>query len=384
MGIIGGLLRKVLRAVLIVAAVLALVLIGFLVQIALDRGPYPVLVRDPSVLSASRDIKPEDKLNINALCDAGKNGKLTTVEIAERLRNPLVNAFLAVLANETGPWSRTEVAMLETQLASFLSKHGLSKDGILVVARSGLSNLQQLRVINDTGADKATILNSCQPGGAKRTEQESIVECVARNWGRDQPPFTYTHTGFLVRHNGELRVLHTYPLDQHLTFFCEPLSIFLGLPLDERSLLVLAPPAADQKRLRGALENNLGVQLTQMRYSMTSPHDAPNYSQSNGPAFHSILATTLDGRYDLRDSEQVVAASGYKPAAVLIGRPVLARIVDSVVPVIDLTTQPYAKQGLFFSVTPKTLVDFVRTRGWTIAEIGLNGWSPLDEQLPPD
>jgi hypothetical protein len=381
---LGGFFQQVLRAVLVVAAVLALVSIGFLVWVALDRGPSPVLAHDPSVLSAPRDIKPENKLNINALCDAGSNGKPTTVEISEGLRNPIVNALLAVLANEGGPWSRTEVAMLQTQLSGFLSEHNLSNHGMLVIARSGLSNLQRLRVINDTGADKATILNGCRPGGEKRREGESIIECVARNWGGDLPPFTYTHTGFLVRHNGDLRVLHTYPLGQHLAFFCEPLSIFLGLPLDERSLLVMVPPVADQKRLRGALEDNLGVQLAEMRYSMTSPHDAPNYSQSNGPAFHGILATTLDGKYDLRDAARVVADSGYKPAAVLIGRPVLARIVDLVVPVIDLTTQPYAKQGLFFSATPKTLVDFVRKRGWTVAEIGLNSWSLVNEKPPPD
>jgi hypothetical protein len=381
---ISGLLRHAFRAVLIAAAVLVLVLGGFLVWIALDRGPSPELAYDPSVLTAPSEIKPEDKLNIHALCDAGKNGNPTTAEISENLRNLIVEAIMAVLANEEGPWSQAEVAMLETQLADFLVKHELTDDGILVIARSGLSNLRRLRVITGAGVDRATILNSCKPGGAKRAEQETIVECVARNWGGNQPPFTYTHTGFLVRHNGGLRVLHTYPLGQHLTFFCESLSTFLGLPLDQRSLLVMAPPAADQKRLRGALENNLGVQLTQMRYSMTSPHDAPNYSQSNGPALHSILATTMDGEYDLRDSARVVANSGYKPAAILIGRPFMARIVDLNVPAIDLTTQPYAKQGLFFSATPKTLVDFVKKRGWTVAEIGLDNWSLQDNQRPAD
>lgn len=377
-----GALQQALRAFLIVAAVVVLVLTGFLVWVAFDDGPSPELAHDPSVLSAPEDIKPGDKLNINALCQAGTDDGMTTVEISEKLRNPIVRAMLAVLANESGPWSETEVAMLETQLADFFSKHELGDQGIVVIARSGLSNLQRLQVIDDAGADRTTMLNGCMPGGAMRAQNESIVECVARNWGDNQPPFTYTHTGFLVRHEGGLRVLHTYPLGRHLAFFCEPLSVFLGLPLDQRSVQVMVPPAADQLRMRKALENNLGVQLAQMRYNMTSPHDAPNYSQSNGPALHGILATTIGGDYDLRDSAQVVSRSGYEPAAVLIGRPMLARIVDISVPVIDLTTQPYAKQGLFFSVTPKTLVNFVSKRGWTVAEMSLNDWSLQHEQPP--
>lgn len=373
-----------LRAVLFVALVPLLALSGFLIWVALDQGPYQKLTYDPSVLSAPEDIPSEDKLDINALCEAGNNGQPTTVEISENYRNPIIKVILALFANESGPWKQTEVAMLESQLADFLSDHELADDGMLVIARSGLSTLQRLRVINDHGADMATVLDSCNPGSTKRAKGEAITECIARNWGGNRSPFTYTHTGFLVRHNGRLRVLHTYPLDQHLTFFCEPLSVFLGLPLDERSLLVMAPPISEQKRLRSALEDNLGVQLAEMRYSMTSPHDAPNYSQSNGPAFHGILATTLDRKYDLRDSVNVVDNSGYTPAVVLVGRPFVARIADFFVPVIDLTTQPYAKQGLFFSVTPGTLVNFVRKRGWRIAKIGLESWAMQEEKPSPE
>ncbi len=360
-------------------------LAALLVWVALDTGPSPRLAYERSAIPAPYEVPKSDFLDIDAMCRAFDENAMTTVRIMQQIRNPAVRTLVGFIRGELSPWSPAEVNILNTHLDTFLTGREFEESSIAVIARSGGSGVAYLKAIENAPANAVSMVNQCGPSGELRADGETVHDCIDRNWGDDQEPFAYTHTGFLMRNgNGQYNVLHAYPVNYHLEFFCEPLSVFLGVPLDIRQVMVMLPPGDKQGRIREILEGPLSTQVRRMRYSLTSPPDAPNFTNSNGFTFQTIMASNNGSEYDLRDAETVYAQSSFLPSVILFGHTFVGRLLDLIIPVLDLTTQPYAKQGVFDTVTPISMYHHVKKQGWIAADFNLDGWSLRNPDLPAD
>lgn len=368
-------MQRVTRIFAWLILVAALFLSGFLIFVAQDEGPTPRLVFDTSSIPSPGDIDPAEYLDVNALCESFDPDGVTTVEIMQQIRGPVVRGLVSLIRNEITPWSAKEVATLDGHLNDLFEAKGFNGSAIGVISRSGGANVDYLKAIENASLRADDMISQCEIPGPLRYPDESLYDCIDRHWGGGQEAFAYTHTGFLLRSaTGKFKVLHAYPRNGHLDYFCEPLSHFFGVPLDARRAMVMVPNSDEQQRLRRALEGPLSVQIRRMRYSLTSPPEAPNYTNSNGFTFQAVLASGLAEPHDVRESEAVVAQSAFKPSIILFGHTFIGRLLDALIPALDLSTQPYAKQGVFETVTPLSLFHHVSKRGWTIADIDMAGW----------